>query len=421
MRNPMCHAGWELVGDDELAVSREGLTAAWRGDVSILLAPARRGVTESWLREALDRVPPELARGHLALLTSGSTGAPRLVVGEKSRAAALAGVMHEHQSLHDVARTVTLLPLTYSYAFVNQWVWAEVHGRTLEVSPGLADVTATRALLRDGPDTMVCLVGPLFSLLARHIDAAEPLASVTRVNFAGGPFPWHEREALARIFPRARTFNNYGCAEAMPRLTITPLDVLAGPGDLGHPLPGIEFSTVPTPGEPPATPSPGEPPTTPPTGELRFRSKYGAVGMVEDGRWRAIADDEWLSTQDVAALDANGRATLLGRRSEVYKRFGEKVSVAQQLAAVREVWPGQAAAMMERDPAGEPAHVLVLAPEPTDDEIRGVLKIFRARFPRAHWPLRVDSIAALPLLQSGKPDLAALAAATRHVRWQLPF
>lgn len=412
MRSPMCHAGWQLVGDDEVAVSREGLTAAWRGDVSLLLAPARRGVTESWLREALDRVPPELARDHVALLTSGSTGAPRLVVGEKARAAALAGVMHEHQALHDVARTVTLLPLTYSYAFVNQWVWAEVHGRTLDVSPGLADVTATRELLRDGPDTMVCLVGPLFSLLARHIDAAEPLASVTRINFAGGPFPWHERDTLARIFPRARTFNNYGCAEAMPRLTITPLESLRGPGDLGHALPGIELSISGSEGEPSAAAS---------TGELRFRSKYGAVGMVEDGAWRAIAPDEWLSTQDVAALDADGRATLLGRRSEVYKRFGEKVSVAQQLAAVREVWPGQAAAMMERDPGGEPAHVLVLAPEPTDDEVRGVLKVFRARFPRAHWPLRVDSIAALPLLQSGKLDLAALAAATRHVRWQLPL
>ena len=74
-----------------------------------------------------------------------------------------------------------------------------------------------RALLREGPDTMVCLVGPLFSLLARHVEGAEALESVTRVNFAGGPFPWHEREALARVFPRARVFNNYGCAEAMPR------------------------------------------------------------------------------------------------------------------------------------------------------------------------------------------------------------
>jgi hypothetical protein len=105
----------------------------------------------------------------------------------------------------------------------------------------------------------------------------------------------------------------------------------------------------------------------------------------------------------------------------VYQRFGEKVSVAQQLAAVRDVWPGQAAAMMDRDPSGEPAHVVVLAPEPTDDEVRGVLKVFRARFPRAHWPLRVDSVDALPLLESGKPDLVALAGAPRRVRWQLPL
>lgn len=410
----MRHAGWQLVGDDELVGASAGassdgpidagaaLAAAWTDDASLLLAPARRGVTETWLREALDRVPAELARGHVALLTSGSTGAPRLVVGEKARAERLAGVMHERQALESIERTVTLLPLTYSYAFVNQWVWSHVHGRALVVSPGLADVAATRALLREGPDTMVCLVGPLFSLLARHVEGTEALASVTRVNFAGGPFPWHEREALARVFPRARVFNNYGCAEAMPRLTITPMEELRRPGDLGEALPGIELRVD-------------------EQGELRFRSPYGAVGLVEDGAWREVGADEWLATQDLAAVDGDGRFTLLGRRSEVYKRFGEKVSVAQQLEAVGEVWPGQAAAMMERDPTGEPAHVVVLAPEPSDDEVRAVLKVFRARFPRAHWPLRVDSLDALPLLASGKPDLRALAAATRRVRWQLPL
>jgi acyl-CoA synthetase (AMP-forming)/AMP-acid ligase II len=409
----MRHAGWQLIGDDDLGTgagaSSDGLAggpvalnAAWTDDASLLLAPARRGVTETWLREAIDRVPPELARGHVALLTSGSTGAPRLVVGEKARAERLAGVMHDRQALDDVERTVTLLPLTYSYAFVNQWVWSHAHGRAVVTSPGLADVAATRALLREGPDTMVCLVGPLFSLLARHVEGTEALASVTRVNFAGGPFPWHEREALARVLPRARVFNNYGCAEAMPRLTITPLEALRGPGDLGEPLPGVELRVD-------------------EHGELRFRSAYGAIGLVEDGTWREVGAEDWLGTQDLALADDDGRFTLLGRRSEVYKRFGEKVSVAQQLDAVREVWPGQAAAMMERDPAGEPAHVVVLAPEPSDDEVRGVLKVFRARFPRAHWPLRVDSVDALPLLASGKPDLRALAAATRRVRWQLPL
>lgn len=401
----MRHAGWQLVGDDDLGPGDDGpaaLAAAWTDDASVLLAPARRGVTETWLREAIDRVPPALARGHVALLTSGSTGAPRLVVGEKARAERLTGVMHEHQALHDVARTVTLLPLTYSYAFVNQWVWSQVHGRALVVSPGLADVAATRALLREGPDTMVCLVGPLFSLLARHVEGTEALASVTRVNFAGGPFPWHERDELARVFPRARVFNNYGCAEAMPRLTITPMEALRRPGDLGEPLPGVELRVD-------------------EHGELCFRSRHGAIGMVEDGAWREVGAEDWLGTQDLARADEDGRFTLLGRRSEVYKRFGEKVSVAQQLDAVREVWPGQAAAMMERDPVGEPAHVVVLAPEPSDDEVRGVLKVFRARFPRAHWPLRVDSVDALPLLASGKPDLRALAAADRRVRWQLPL
>ncbi len=401
MRSATVHAGWHLVGDDDLAASHDGLAAAWSSDRSVVLAPTRRGVNPAWFRDALDRLPAALAHDHVALLTSGSTGTPRLVVGTKSRARAMASCIHVHQDNHAVARTVTLLPLTYSYAFVNQWVWAHAHDRTLVVSPGLADVSATRALLRDGPDTMVCLVGPLFSLLARHVPDGEPLTSVTRVNFAGAPFPWPERAALARVFPRARVFNNYGCTEAMPRLTITAMDALTGPSDLGVPLPGVELGID-------------------AAGELRFRSAYGAVGLVEDGAYREVAADQWLGTQDVAVAHDDGRFALLGRRSEVYKRHGEKVSVAQQLEAVRAVWVGQAAAMMERDPAGDPAHVVVLAPTPSADQLRAVLKVFRARFPRAHWPLRVDCVDTMPLLETNKPDLQALAATVRRVCWQLP-
>lgn len=393
--------GWHQAGDDELADAGR-LARAWADDASLLLAPARRGVDAAWFAAALARLPSELARDHVALLTSGSTGAPRLVIGRKARAVALAHQLHRRQELEDVERTVTLLPLGYSYAFVNQLVWARVHDRAIVVSPGLADGAATRALLRDGPDTMICLVGPMLALLARQLAPGEALRAVTRVNFAGGPFPWAERDTLARVFPRARVFGNYGCAEAMPRLCVAPAEALTGPGELGPALAGVELRVD-------------------EAGELRFRSPYAAVGLLEGDAYRAVAPDEWLGTSDLARDEGGGRFRLLGRKSEIYKRYGEKVSVAQQLDAVRQAWRGDVAAFLERDAAGEPGHVLVLAPAPGPDEVRAVLKVFRAGFPRSHWPLRLDSVAALPLSANGKPDAAALAAGPRHTHWHLPL
>jgi len=391
--------GWTVVTDEE-ALTPGVLERAWDAPSSTLLAPLRRGVDAAWFDRALAAVPPELKVGHYALLTSGSTGEPKLIVGSRARTERLAGVIHAAQRNEPVERAVVLLPLTYSYAFVNQWVWARVHGRRVELTRGASEVPRVLELLRDGAPAMVCLVGPLFTMLSQALPAGVRLESVVRVNFAGGAFPHGQLEAVQAAFPNAEIFNNYGCAEALPRLTITPAAQLQAVGDIGVALPGISLQVD-------------------PDGELRFQSEYGALGVVEAGAWRAVGPGDWLGTQDLA-VEEGGRFRLVGRRSEVYKRYGEKISTAQQLQAVREVWSGQAATMPARDAQGEAGHVLVLSPPPTDEQVRAVLKVFRARFPRAHWPLRVESTRDMPVSSNGKIDSAALAVAERQVHWQQP-
>lgn len=391
--------GWSVVTDDEVLVPGV-LERAWEGSASVLLAPLRRGVDAAWFSRALSAVPPQFREGHYALLTSGSTGEPKLVIGSRARTEALAGVIQTAQRTESVERTTVLLPLTYSYAFVNQWVWATVHGKRIALTRGLSDLPKLREALAGSAPTMVCLVGPLFSLLHDSLTPGERFESVTRVNFAGGAFPHARLEALRAVFPHAEVFNNYGCAEALPRLTITPAAELVAPGDIGLPLPGVTLRID-------------------EDGELRFRSNYGALGVVVAGTFSPVEPEAWLRTQDLAE-QVDGRFRLVGRRSEVYKRYGEKISTAQQLAAVREVWGGQAATLIAQDSQGEPGHVLVLAPEPTEAQVREVLKVFRARFPRAHWPLRVESTALMPVSPNGKIDDSALAAAARRVHWQQP-
>lgn len=391
--------GWTVVTDDE-ASAPGVLDRAWDRRSSLLLAPSRRGVDAAWFDRALSAVPADLREGHYALLTSGSTGEPKLIVGSRARTERLAAVIHAAQKNEPVERAAVLLPLTYSYAFVNQWVWGRVHARSVVLTRGAADLPATIDVLRDGPPSMVCLVGPLFTLLSRALPPGASLESVVRVNFAGGAFPHGHLDAVRAAFLSAEIINNYGCAEALPRLTITPARELNGPGDIGRALPGITLRVD------------GE-------GELRFRSEYGAVGVVESGTYRAVGPEDWLGTQDLAQAEGD-RFRLVGRRSEVYKRYGEKISTAQQLQAVREVWSGQAATLPERDGQGEPGHVLILSPPPADQDVRAVLKVFRARFPRAHWPLRVESTREIPVSSNGKIDSAALAAADRQVHWQQP-
>ena len=276
--------------------------------------------------------------------------------------------------------------------------------RELVMTPGFARPDELLRILGAAEDAMLCLVGPQLQLFERYF-GARAFPGVLRVHFAGGPFPAAEREALAARFPRARIFNNYGCAEAMPRLTLRadePTDAAGGASaaDIGRPLPGVELRLG-------------------PEGDLRFRSPYSAVAFFEQERLELPGEETWISTGDLAQQAPDGHWELLGRRDQVFKRYGEKVALGRLLETVARAFGGQGAFYRERDRMNEEGAVLVLAPRPTDEEVRAIQRALRAGHPRAHWPLRLESVERLPQLPNGKIDLSALASLEgKSVHWR---
>ncbi len=366
------------------------LDAAWSAAESFVLLPERLTVSDEWLNAALASVPDELRTDHFAMLTSGTTGQPKLVIGNRARSERLAAVLHEKQDSASIAETILLLPLSYTYAFVNQWLWARTQGRKLRTTAGLSDPTALHATLASARDAMLCLVGVQVPLLLNHFaDAAFP--GVTRIHFAGGRFPQERLADLRALFPNAEVFNNYGCAEAMPRLTLRRAADADDAANIGQPLPGVELQC----GADRA---------------LQFRSPYGAVGVVEDGHFTAIAPGDWTPTGDLGESLENGSWRLLGRASEVFKRHGEKVSLQALTSTVTAAWPGQCAFYREQDRLGEDGCVLTLAPNADAGALREVQLALRRHHARAQWPLRIEAVESLPLLSNGKPDLRSLAA-----------
>ena len=379
-----------ILRENEARDDASRLDQHWQTSETFVFLPDR--AEERWptLREATAGIPEAVRTNHFALLTSGSTGEPKLVFGSRARAEALARALHIAQRGETVRQAALALPLTYCYAFVNQWLWARTFGRPLVSTGGLSDPARFAAALDGLEDAMLCLVGAQVPLIASHFgDRAFP--GVIRLHFAGGRFPQEKLPLIRSIFPNAEIFNNFGCAEAMPRLTVLPKDVESPSNCIGEPLPGVEMDAG-------------------ADGELRFRSPFSAVGYVDAGGYQPIGAADWVLTGDVATRGADGRWHLAGRRGEVFKRYGEKVSLPALLETVLGHWPGQAAFRRERDPAGEEGHVLVLAPHPEPGDVRGVLDAFRRRHSRVHWPLRIDSAPALPLLPNGKVDGRALPA-----------
>jgi acyl-CoA synthetase (AMP-forming)/AMP-acid ligase II len=363
------------------------LRAAWAAEETFAYLPRRSVLGEADVAAILDGLPAQLRIGHFGILTSGSTGAPKLVIGARERATALARALHAAQGNQTCAETILALPLSYSFAFVNQWVWATEHDRALVPTDGLADPRSLRAALERTDDAMLCLVGVQGGLLAGAFDGSS-FDGVTRLHFAGGRFPQGSLPALRRVFPRAAITNNYGCAEAMPRLTLRPAEASDDASDIGAPLPGIELRAD-------------------AEDRLLFRSPYGAVAVHEADTLQPIAGDAWVPTGDLGAPHASGWR-LLGRASEVFKRHGEKVSLPAVLDTVGGAWDGETGVYRTTDRGGEDGYVLVLAPAAETADVRGILRALRAHHARAQWPLRIETTSKLPRLDNGKVDNAAL-------------
>lgn len=377
-----------ILSESEVLNNVSYLDSAWVGPATFAFLSEKTGVSRSWVEQELAKLPPEFEEGHFVLFTSGSTGSPKLIIGSKSRAEKLARVLNQLQEGNAVEETICLLPLTYCYAFVNQWLWSRIHKKTLVLTPGLVDPERLRNSLANAQHAMICLVGAQVSLLLNFFDGLK-FEGIIRIHFAGGRFPQERLDDLYRLFPNAEVFNNYGCAEAMPRLTLRKARDSDHAHHVGWPLPNIHIKCD-------------------VNSRVMFRSPFGAVALIDEDGFTKVEEDTWLATGDLGCVADDGHLDLLGREGEVFKRYGEKVSIPQILNQIRALWTGQADCYREPDHQGEMGFVVVLAPHPEGNEVRMIMKELSLHYARSHWPLRVESLPHLPRLANDKVNRTAL-------------
>jgi O-succinylbenzoic acid--CoA ligase len=116
-------------------------------------------------------------------------------------------------------------------------------------------------------------------------------------------------------------------------------------------------------------------------------------------------------TSDLGYVDAAGRVTVRGRADDVINTGGHKV-VPGEVAAVLGTCPGVREAVVVGRPDrewGERVTAVVVPADPADPPGLELLRTHvSARLPRYACPSEVVLADAIPLLPSGKPDLAAL-------------
>ena len=359
------------------------LVRAWeRGDAVVpvdqrLPGPARQRLLEATRPHAVvdatgdatrfDPAAPPLDDGDaLVVASSGSTGAPKLVVHTHAGIAAHAAAVHAHLRVDPATdRWLACLPVAH-LGGLGVVLRSLVTGVGVDVLPGFDAGEVAGAPAARGTT--------LVSLVPTALDRIDP-----------APFRWVVLGGSADPADRpANVVRTYGLTET------------GG---------GVVYEGVPLPGVAVRVDDAGAIAVAGPTLARGLRAADGHVAALVDG-------EGWLATGDLGAWSADGHLVVHGRADDLIVTGGENVwPAAVEAALATHPAVAEVAVVGRPDPEWGAVVVAVVVPTvggspPTLDDLRAHV---RARLPAFAAPRHLELVDALPRTALGKVARAGLA------------
>jgi len=350
--------------------------------------------------EDLELAPPFFANDDLAILqyTGGTTGVAK-------------GAMLSHANLVGNMRQVKMhlpevfaegvhtycapLPLYHIYAFNLHLLCSMSSGNHSVLVPNPRDLASLVKVFNSYPVTGFMSLNTLYSALLN--DAGFQHANLKELKYcsAGGMAMmadtarrWHERTGC-------EVLEGYGLTETSPVVAINPLGGVQE-GSIGTALPDTEVKVVDDNGR---TLPIGQ------AGELCVRGP-----QVMRGYWRrpnetakVLSMDGWLSTGDIATIDADGYIRIVDRIKDMISVSGFKV-FPNEVEDVASLHPGIlecAAVGMPSESTGEMVKLVVVANNPDLDE-EAIRAFCREHLTAYKVPKVVEFMDELPKSNVGK-------------------
>ena len=354
------------------------------------------------------------------LYTSGSTGKPKgvvlshrnLVAGAKSVASYLENGPHD--------TLLAALPLSFDAGF-SQLTTAFHSGARVVLLNYLMPRDVLKAMEREKV-TGLTAVPPLYIQLAQLEWPAAIGQSLRYFANTGGRMPRQTLTLLRERAPAARPYLMYGLTEAFRSTYLSPEEVDRRPDSIGKAIPNAEILVLREDG----TPCDAEEP-----GELVHRGALVAMGYWNDPektaeRYRLLPPDApgrqaglqlpefAVFSGDTVRKDADGFLYFIGRRDEMIKTSGYRVSpteVEEILYATHLV--GECVAFgVDHAELGQAIQVIATPPSGSRSvDAAGLLSACRAAMPAYMVPAGIEGVVGpLPRNPNGKIDRKLLSA-----------
>ena len=262
----------------------------------------------------------------LVLYTSGSTGRPKgAVLSHRALSFSSRSWAESVMSLTSEDRVVAALPFSHSYGLNGALLAALWAGATVVLlerfTPEgvLAAVGGHRATVFPGVATMFrrVLDSPAFG--------GADLSSLRLALSGAAPCPW----ALVDEWQRrtgVRLLRGFGMTELFRPISYLAGDPTDRPDSIGRAVPGVELRVV---------DEVGRPVDSGDTGELWIKSPARLDGYLDaPEETRAVLEEGWFKTGDLATLSSDGLVRIEGRKRELILRGGYSVFPAEVEAAL---------------------------------------------------------------------------------------
>lgn len=339
--------------------------------------------------------------------TSGSTGLPK-------------GVMLTHLNMVSAATSITsylenteddvifsCLPLSFDYGLYQLLMSCRM-GATLVLEPSFTYPHATLQRIVGERATGLPIVPTMSAILLQRDLSAYDLSTLRYVTNTAATLPIDHIVRLRRALPGVRLYSMYGLTECKRVSYLPPDQIERRPGSVGKAMPNVEATVVDEQGRPLG---PGE------VGELVVRGSnvmQGYWGMPEETdrvlRPGSLPGQRVLHTGDLFRTDDEGYLYFVGRRDEMIKSRGEKVS-PREIETVIHALGGVMQAVVVGIPdavLGEKIAAFVVAESAFGVTAERVRAHCAAHLEEFKVPGYAEVVDALPLRPSGKVDRRAL-------------
>ncbi len=337
------------------------------------------------------------------LFTSGTEGTPKGVVLTNANLLANCRQIFTHATgeLSEADIVLNPLPMFHSFGLTAGTLMPLFNGLKVVLYPSPLQYRQVTKLVHD---TGASVLFATDTFLTGYARAAEPGHLKTlRFVVAGAE---RVKDSTRKLWTKIGTdiLEGYGATECAPVIACN-LPKHNRHGTVGRLLPDMEVCLEPVEGITEG-------------GRLTIRGPNVMAGYINADLPGIVVPPAggFHDTGDIVSIDADGYVTIKGRAKRFAKIGGEMVSLAAVETLVANLWPeGQHVVVSLPDP--RKGEQLVLVTDTFDADKDDLLIHARAQgFPELWVPRTIMAVPSIPVLGSGKVDLAATIAMVRQSR-----